>query len=122
MKLYRFNPNTLVHPTGGFEDSPIWHDNSYVSMTDRCVEVFKAAQTEGCEFNLVTEASEFTAVKLTSKPVARIRNTISSAIRSKYSIDDELRAHRVGDKEVLDDIDAIIKAKKAEVTALGFPA
>jgi hypothetical protein len=120
MKLYRFDPNTLVHPVGGFQDSPIWHNNSYVSMTDTCLKCFQGAQTNGCQFTEVTEADEFSAVKLTSAPVKRIRNSISPAIRAKYTLEDELKSYRTEDKEVAAGIEAIIKEKKLEIVALGF--
>lgn len=119
--IYRFNPNTLVHPSGGFTDSPIWHNAEYVSMTDRCLAVFKDAQTTGGTFWPVTSEGEFAAVKLTSKPVSRIRDGISIAIRAKYSLEDELKAHRTGDDTVLRGIEEIIKEKKLEIVALGFP-
>lgn len=118
MKLYKFT-GEYVHPQAGFGNAPIWHgsngDVTYASMDDVCLTVFNDAQ----EANWVTcDAADVTWCKANSPHVEMILSKIPKDIRKKYTVDDEFAAHRTANQVVLDDIAAIVAARKTEVGAL----
>jgi len=118
MKLYKFT-GEYTHPQSGFGNAPIWHgtkdDVTYASMDDTCLAAFNAAQDANWE--LGTAADVVVAMAM-SPEVARILSKIPKDIRKKYTVDDEFAAHRTQDQTVLDDIAAIVAARKAEVGAI----
>lgn len=118
MKLYKFT-GEFTHPQSGFGNAPVWHGSkdavTYASMDDACVAVFNDAQTDN--WVLGTSADIATA-KAMSPRVEMILAQITKDIRKKYTVDDEFAAHRTQNQTVLDDIAAIVAARKAEVEAL----
>jgi hypothetical protein len=118
MKLYTF-VGEYTHPQSGFGNAPVWHgtkdDVTYASMDDACLAVFNAAQ-DG-KWTLGTSADVAVAKSISPK-VEMILAQIPKDIRKKYTVDDEFAAHRTQNKTVLDDIAAIVAARKAEVGVL----
>lgn len=118
MKLYIF-VGEYTHPQSGFGNAPIWHgtkDNvTYASMDDTCLAVFNDAQEAKW---VLGNAGDVAVAKAMSPRVANIMGQIVKDIRKKYTVDDEFAAHRTQDQTVLDDIAAIVAARKAEVGAL----
>lgn len=118
MKLYKFT-GEFTHPQSGFGNAPVWHGSkdgvTYASMDDACVAAFNDAQTDNWE--LGTSADIATA-KAMSPRVEMLMGQIPKDIRKKYTVDDEFAAHRTQNQTVLDDIAAIVAARKAEVEAL----
>jgi hypothetical protein len=118
MKLYKFT-GEYTHPQSGFGNAPIWHgskDNvTFASMDDACLAVFNDAQegnwSEG-------DAEDIAWCKANSPRAQMIRGTITKAIRAKYTVDQELQANRLRDDTVLNDIAAIVEAKKQEINAI----
>ena len=118
MKLYKFT-GEYVHPQSGFGNAPIWHgqegDVTYASMDDVCLAAFNDAQ----EANWVLGSSDdIVKAKAMSQKVKMILAQIPKDIRKKYTVDDEFAAHRTQNQTVLDDIAAIVAARKVEVEAL----
>lgn len=118
MKLYTF-VGEYTHPQSGFGNAPIWHgtkdDVTYASMDDTCLAAFNAAQDGN--WALGTSA-DIAVAKSISLKVEMILAQIPKDIRKKYTVDDEFAAHRTQNQTVLDDIAAIVAARKAEVEAL----
>lgn len=118
MKLYKFT-GEYTHPQSGFGNAPVWHGTkdgvTYASMDATCLAVFNDAQTANWELGT---AEDVAIAKAMSTPVQTIMGQITKDIRKKYSVDDEFAAHRTQDQTVLDDIAAIVAARKAEVGAL----
>lgn len=118
MKLYKFT-GEYTHPQSGFGNAPVWHgtkDNvTYASMDATCLAAFNDAQTDNWELGT---ADDVAVAKAMSVPVANILGKIVKDIRKKYTVDDEFAAHRTSNQTVLDDIAAIVAARKAEVGEL----
>lgn len=118
MKLYKFT-GEYTHPQSGFGNAPIWHgskdDVTYASMDDVCLAVFNDAQEGNWEQG---NADDIAWCKVNSPRAQLIRGSIAKAIRAKYTVDQELQAHRINDEVVLNDIAAIVDAKKQEINAL----
>jgi hypothetical protein len=118
MKLYTF-VGEYVHPQSGFGNAPIWHgtkdDVTYASMDRTCLISFNAAQDANWKLG---EAEDIAVAKSISPKVQMILAQITRDIRKKYTVDDEFAAHRTQNQTVLDDIAAIVAARKAEVEAL----
>ena len=118
MKLYIF-VGEYTHPQSGFGNAPVWHgtkDNvTYASMDDTCVAAFNDAQEAKW---VLGNAGDVATAKAMSPRVAMIMAQVAKDIRKKYSVDDEFAAHRTQDQTVLDDIAAIVAARKTEVEAL----
>jgi len=64
------------------------------------------------------EAEDIAVAKSISPKVQMILAQITKDIRKKYTVDDEFAAHRTQNQTVLDDIAAIVAARKAEVEDL----
>jgi len=115
MKLYKFT-GEYTHPQSGFGNAPVWHgtkDNvTYASMDATCLAAFNDAQTANWELGT---AEDVAIAKAMSTPVKTIMGQITKDIRKKYTVDDEFAAHRTSNQTVLDDIAAIVAARKAEV-------
>ncbi|MAZ94079.1 MAG: hypothetical protein CMF58_06615 [Lentimicrobiaceae bacterium] len=114
MKLYKFttDPNSIVHPEE-FNSSAVgkikWLGDGYVSMDDGWKDLMVSLNAD--TFTLC-DADDVVTAKALSKPfwdgMKRAR------IREKYTRDDELRALRVDDTTVKNDIAAIITSINAE--------
>ena len=76
-------------------------------------------QDDGVDYQVHTEALPKDVVKRLMA-VIEIDRAVQSAIRAKYSMEDELGALRTGDKEVLDFIAECIAVAKAKKAALGL--
>lgn len=103
---------------GPIEDLGVLDGRHFFSLDD---ETLASLPTQPAEADFApATTNEKTALKKASPFVKAIYNDIAASIRAKYTLEQELRAHRVGDNDVLTDIGNIADAGSARVTALGF--
>jgi len=121
MKIYGLDQNQKIKFSeagfvGEIHDLGICDGKQYFSMSDETLESLPA---QDASFGAAT-ADEITALKAVSHVYDSINKDIDRAIRAKYSVEAELKALRVGDQAVQDDIARIVGDGKLKRAEYGF--
>lgn len=121
MKIYGVESNKrIIFSDSGFigaiHDLGICEGKQYFSMSD---ETLASLPVQDASFALAS-TDEIEALKVVSHVYDSINKEIDRTIRAKYSIEAELKALRVGDQTVQDDIARIVAEGKLKRAEYGF--